>query len=116
MSTHHVSEVEGLADHLGLLQRGELRLQITRDALHDQLHLYEVDVAPGWQIPHPLAATVAADVAHGRERALTLWGAEPEISRLLVQSGATIRQTRPLSMSDAARVLLGHTLGNSNGN
>src|ERR1039458_9692169 len=60
MSTHHVGEFEGLADHVGFLQDGKLRLQITRDALHDQLRQADVETSPGWQAPRLLGFRMLA--------------------------------------------------------
>jgi ABC-2 type transport system ATP-binding protein len=67
LSTHHVEEVEGLADHIGVLRNGELRAQMSRDDLNANLRRYRVEVPDGWSGVASLNGTVLRRVTTPRE-------------------------------------------------
>ncbi len=106
LSTHHVEEVEGLADHIGVLRNGELRAQMSRDDLNSGLRRYRVEVPDGWSGVVSLNGTVLRRVAAPREVQWTVWGPEAEIVQMLTGSGGTVREVARLSLIDATLALL----------
>ncbi len=106
LSTHHVEEVERLADHVGVLRDGQLRAQMSLDVLHGGLRQYRVEVPEHWPGLPTLDGAVLRRVGAGREVQWTVWGNEPEIAKLFAESGATVRDAAPVSLSEAALALL----------
>jgi len=106
LSTHHVEEVEGLADHIGVLRNGELRAQMSRDDLNAGLRRYRIEVPDGWSGVASLNGTVLRRVAAPREVQWTVWGPEAEIVQMLTGSGGTVREVARLSLIDATLALL----------
>ncbi|HET7565733.1 MAG TPA: ABC transporter ATP-binding protein [Gemmatimonadaceae bacterium] len=106
MSTHHVEEVERLADHIGVMRGGELRAQMTIAALQSGLRRYRADVPDGWRGVPTLNGAVLRRIAAPHEVQWTVWGAEAEISKQFTQAGATVREVAPLSLLDATLALL----------
>ena len=106
LSTHHVEEVERLADHIGVLSAGELRAQMTIEHVQRDLRRYRVEVPTGWTGAPSLNGSVLKRVNGGREVQLTVWGTEREIARQLESSGATVREAAPLTLLDATLALL----------
>ena len=106
LSTHHVEEVERLADHIGVLRRGELRAQLSRADLDQGLRRYRVEVPDGWTGAVNLDGAVLRRVTAPREIQWTVWGPEAEIVRTLSGAGGTVREVTPLSLLDATVALL----------
>ncbi|HEX2092256.1 MAG TPA: ABC transporter ATP-binding protein [Longimicrobiaceae bacterium] len=105
-STHHVHEVERLADHLGVLREGRLVLQASRDEVRLRLRRYRAGVPEGWTGAPGLNGQVLLREGEGREVALTVWGEEREVVERLAAAGATVRDAVPLSMEEATLALL----------
>ncbi|MEO7041891.1 MAG: ABC transporter ATP-binding protein [Gemmatimonadaceae bacterium] len=106
LSTHHVEEVERLADHMGVLRNGELRAQMSRADLDAGLRRYSVEVPEGWAGAPSLKGTVLRRVAAPREVQWTVWGPEKDVARELTSAGGTVREVVPLSLLDATLALL----------
>jgi ABC-2 type transport system ATP-binding protein len=106
LSTHHVEEVERLADHIGVLRSGLLRAQLSRADLDAGLRRYRVEVPEGWGGVASLDGAVLRRVTAPREVQWTVWGPEAEISQQLTASGGTVREVVPLSLLDATLALL----------
>jgi ABC-type multidrug transport system ATPase subunit len=106
ISTHHVEEVERLADHIGVLRSGVLRAQMSRTDLNSGLRRYLVDVPDAWQGAPSLNGTVLRRVTAPREVQWTVWGPEHEIVQKLSSAGGTVREVVPLSLLDATLALL----------
>jgi ABC-2 type transport system ATP-binding protein len=106
LSTHHVEEVERLADHIGVLRSGELRAQMSREDLDAGLRRYRVEVPDAWPGVASLNGTVLRRVTAPREVQWTVWGPEPEIVQKLSSAGGTVREVVPLSLLDATLALL----------
>ena len=106
LSTHHVEEVERLADHIGVLRNGELRAQMSRADLDAGLRRYRVEVPEGWAGVSSLDGTVLRRVAAPREVQWTVWGQEKDVARELTSAGGTVREVVPLSLLDATLALL----------
>jgi ABC-2 type transport system ATP-binding protein len=111
LSTHHVMEMEHLADHVGALRDGELRAQLPLEHLRSKLRRYRADVPPGWQGDR-VRALVLKRTTDRDEIDWIIWGDEREIRQELQALGSTVRQTLPLSLNDATLALLttGETL------
>lgn len=106
LSTHHVEEVERLADHVGVLRDGQLRAQMSLDVLRGGLRQYRVEVPEQWAGVPTLDGTVLRRLGGGREVQWTVWGSEPQIAGSFAASGATVRDAAPISLSEAALALL----------
>jgi ABC-2 type transport system ATP-binding protein len=105
-STHHVHEVGRMGDHLGVMDRGQLVLQAPRDAVERRLRRYRAQVPDGWAGVSGMNGEVLRREGAGREIAWTVWGDEREVVERLSGAGATVRETAPLSLEDAALALL----------
>jgi ABC-2 type transport system ATP-binding protein len=106
LSTHHVEEVERLADHIGVLRNGELRAQMSRADLDAGLRRYRVAVPDAWAGVASLDGTVLRRVGSPREVQWTVWGPEKEVAQKLTSAGGTVREVVPLSLLDATLALL----------
>lgn len=106
LSTHHVAEVEQLADHIGVLRDGMLRSQMPLDALRGKLRRYRAAVPEGWQGVPGLDGAVLRRAGRAPEVQWTIWGEEEEIAGHLAAAGATVREAAPLSLHEATLALL----------
>ncbi|HEV2643771.1 MAG TPA: hypothetical protein VGT98_13740, partial [Candidatus Elarobacter sp.] len=106
ISTHHVEEVERLADHIGVMRGGELRAQMTIDALARGLRRYRAEVPDAWSGVTSLNGAVLRRASAPREIQWTVWGPEQEIIRQLGHAGANVRDVAPVSLLDATLALL----------
>jgi ABC-2 type transport system ATP-binding protein len=105
ISTHHVHELDSLADHIGVLRNGRLVAQMSRDELPHHVGRYRVEVPLGWQAPPALQ--VAGVRSHGvREAQWTLVGDQRELIDRLTDAGALVREVQPLALADAALAFL----------
>lgn len=106
LSTHSVHEVEGLADHMGVMSRGRLRAQLPIEDLRIRLRNYRAEVPEGWVEPTQLEGAVMARNGAGREILWTVWGDEDVVMESLARSGATVREAMPLTLERATLALL----------
>ena len=106
LSTHHVQEVERLADHIGVLHSGVLRAQMALAELRAGLRRYRAEVPDAWKGAPALDGAVLRTAAAAREIEWTVWGAEADVTRQLAAAGATVRETAPLSLHEATLALL----------
>ena len=105
ISTHHVDELDSLADHIGVLRNGRLVAQMSRDELPRHVGRYRVEVPMGWQAPHELK--VAGVRSNGvREAHWTLVGDQRQLIDRLTLAGALVREVQPLALADAALAFL----------
>lgn len=109
LSTHHVEEVERLADHIGVLRSGQLRAQMSRADLDAGLRRYSVEVPEKWVGVASLDGGVLRRVTAPREVQWTVWGTEADIVQKLSASGGTVREVARLSLLDATLALLNPT-------
>ncbi|MEA2490463.1 MAG: type transport system ATP-binding protein [Acidobacteriota bacterium] len=106
IATHHIAEVESLADHVGVLREGRLVAQMTRDELRRTVLRYRVEVAEGWEAPPELRMASLRRSRGGREVQWTLIGEEREVTARLAAAGATVRDVTPLALEEAALAFL----------
>lgn len=105
MATHQVHELESLADHLGVLRRGRLVAQFSRDELPQTVARYHVDVPPNWQVPGALHAA-GVRMTNGREAQWTLIGKRQELIDRLTLAGAFVHDVRPVGLEESALAFL----------
>ena len=105
ISTHLVHETERLADHIGVLNDGELRAQLPVTELQRMLRRYRAEVPDGWAGAGFDGAVVRRS-ARGREIQWTVWGDEGQVRSRFEATGATLREVSPLSLEEAAVSLL----------
>lgn len=106
ISTHHVSEVEGMADYIGAMRGGELRAQMPLTELHKHLKRYRADVPDGWAGIPGLNGSVLRRAAGPREVQWTIWGNEPEVTAQFASAGATVRDVAALTLQESTLALL----------
>jgi ABC-2 type transport system ATP-binding protein len=106
LSTHRVHEVEGLADHLGVLSAGRLVAQLERSTLAARLHRVRAEVPAGWAGAPDLDPAVIRRAATGREISWVVWGEPRALAERLGAAGATVRAFDPLNLEDASLALL----------
>jgi ABC-2 type transport system ATP-binding protein len=106
MSTHHIQELESLADHVGVLRDGRLVAQMPREELQRTVRSYQLEVPDGWQVPQELHATALRRSSTGRDIRCTLVGDEREVTQRLAAAGARVRQVGTLALEDAALAFL----------
>jgi ABC-2 type transport system ATP-binding protein len=108
LSTHHVMEMEHLADHVGVLREGQLRAQVPLSSLRSQLRRYRADIPTGWAAER-LRAVVVRKTTTRDELDWTIWGDERDVVHELSALGARVRASSPLSLNEAALALLTST-------
>jgi ABC-2 type transport system ATP-binding protein len=106
IATHHIHEVESLADHVGVLREGRLVAQMTRDELRRTVLRYRVEVPEGWDAPPELRIASLRRSRGGREVQWTLVGEESDVTARLAAAGATVRDVTPLTLEEAALAFL----------
>ena len=106
VSTHHIHELESLADHVGVLRQGRLVAQMPREELQRTVRSWQLEVPDGWELPWQLQASGVRRSRAGRDVRCTLVGEEREVARRLEASGARVRQVSTLALEDAALAFL----------
>jgi ABC-2 type transport system ATP-binding protein len=106
LSTHHVEEVERLADHIGVLRSGQLRAQMSREDLDAGLRRYRIEVPEMWGGVASLNGRVLRSVKGPREVQWTVWGPESDVVEKVTSAGGTVREVARLSLLDATLALL----------
>jgi ABC-2 type transport system ATP-binding protein len=106
IATHHIHEVESLADHVGVLNAGRLVAQMSRDELRRTVRRYRVEVPEEWQMPPELQTESLRRSPGGREVQWTLIGEERDVTARLAAAGATVRDVTPLALEEAALAFL----------
>jgi ABC-2 type transport system ATP-binding protein len=106
LSTHHVAEVEKLADFIGVLRNGELCAQMPLARLQRDLRRYRADIPSDWRGASLFGDAVLRRTTTNAEMDWTVWGDESRIEHELTAAGATIRESAPLSLHDATLALL----------
>jgi ABC-2 type transport system ATP-binding protein len=106
VSTHHVHEVDTLADYIGVLNAGKLVAQTSRDELDRDIRRYRLELPDNWTAPSGLNATLLRRSTHSNDAQWTIIGDEREITERLTWAGAVVRDAQPLSFDDAALALL----------
>jgi ABC-2 type transport system ATP-binding protein len=107
ISTHMVHDVDRMADHVGVMRDGKLVLQAPREVMHRNLRRYHAEVPEAWAGAPGLNGSVLRRGSLGREIQWSIWGEEREVVRHLAGAGATVRNSTPLSLAEAAVALLG---------
>ena len=106
VATHHVGEMETLADHVGVLRGGRLVAQMPRDTLQRTVRRYALDAPDGWRAPAGLALAGLHRTRVGRELRCTVVGDPREVTERLAAAGAQVREVAPLGLEDAVLALL----------
>lgn len=104
IATHHVHEVENLADHVGALNAGKLVAQMSLSDLNEKVRRYQLEIPENWKAPSGLFAQRPR--LSGRDAQWTIVGDGSEISRALTGSGARVQSAQPLTFEDATLALL----------
>jgi ABC-2 type transport system ATP-binding protein len=103
ISSHLVYESETFADHLGVMKSGRLTAQLARPQLDEQLLRYVVDVPAEWDGP---GSGVLARKDGRSECDLVMWGNETAVRETLQSTGASVRASTRVTLTEAARLLM----------
>lgn len=106
ITTHHIHEVESLADHIGVLRAGRLVGQMTREELQRTVRRYRIEIPDGWEAPRDLVVAGPRSARATREVRWTVVGDEREVTDRLTTSGARVREVSSLPLEEAALALL----------
>jgi ABC-2 type transport system ATP-binding protein len=107
LSTHLVSEVETLIDHIGVLRSGRLVTQAPTERLGEGLLRYHLDAPEGWQAPAALEpAIVRRESGLGKSARLVAAGDSARIAAAISAAGAGVREVSRLSLAEAVPILL----------
>ena len=106
ITTHHIHEVESLADHVGILRAGRLVVQVPRDELQRTVRRYRIELPDGWEAPRDLVIAGPRSGRPTREASWTIVGEEREVSERLTTSGARVRDVSSLPLEEAALAFL----------
>ena len=106
ITTHHLYEMESLADHVGVLSSGRLIAQMPRDDLQRTVRRYRVEVPDGWEVPSDLRIATERRSRTGREVQCTVVGEEREITARLTLAGAQVHEVASLALEEAALAFL----------
>jgi ABC-2 type transport system ATP-binding protein len=106
MCTHHESEVEKLADHIGVLRNGELCAQMPLDTLRGGLRRYRAEIPANWKGKTLFGEAVLRRTTTESTMDWTVWGEESRISYELASTGAMVHECLPLTLHDATVALL----------
>ena len=74
ISTHHIHELESLADHVGVLRDGRLVAQMPREELQRTVRSYQLEVPDGWEVPRGAAGDRAAALERRARRPMHAGG------------------------------------------
>ncbi|MGE0159028.1 MAG: ABC transporter ATP-binding protein [Gemmatimonadales bacterium] len=106
ISTHRVYEIERLVDHVGVLRKGRLLGQMRVDELKGKLRRYWADVPEGWKATDELTGAAMRRAGGAKDIEWTMWGDEEQVVSGLGRAGAKVREVAPLTLDEAATVLL----------
>jgi ABC-2 type transport system ATP-binding protein len=106
IATHHVHEVESLADYIGVLREGRLAVQMTRDDVRRTVARYRIEAPESWRAPADVRVASARRSRTGRELQWVLIGEPDEVTSRLTSAGAIVRDVAPLSLEEAALAFL----------
>jgi len=108
-STHLVDELDGLADHLGVLKSGRMVAQFERTDLSMNLRNYALEVPDGWNESVRSELLVIRGNGRLREREWTVWGEAGAVTQRFTNSGARVRSINTVSLREAAVALIGRS-------
>jgi ABC-2 type transport system ATP-binding protein len=103
MSSHHLSEVERIADWVGIIDNGKLLLEARLDDIRSH---YRRIRAVGEGLPRSAPEMLAVSSAEGVTEYVMSAGAE-EFAASLSRQGAVVLEVLPLNLSEIFLVLVG---------
>ena len=106
ISTHHIHELESLADHIGVLRDGRLVAQMPREEMQRTVRSYQLEVPEGWTPPAEVQPSRLRRSSAGREVQCTMVGEERDVTQRLTATGARVRSAGMLQLEDAALAFL----------
>src|SRR5688572_6673625 len=106
VTTHHIHEIESLADYVGALRQGRLVAQMTREHLQRSVRRYRLELPDGWEPPPGLQIASPRRARAAREVQWTVVGEQQDVTDRLSATGAHVREVTSLPLEEAALALL----------
>jgi ABC-2 type transport system ATP-binding protein len=103
MSSHHLSEVERIADWVGMVDKGKLLLEARLDDIRS--HYRRIRVA-GERLPTSWPETLAVSSSEGVTEYVVSAGAE-DLAASLSSQGGIVLEVLPLNLSEIFLALVG---------
>jgi ABC-2 type transport system ATP-binding protein len=103
MSSHHLSEVERIADWVGMIDHGRLLLEARLDDIRSH---YRRIRAAGSGLPHAVPEALAISSSEGITEYVVSAGSEA-LAAALASQGATVLEVQPLNLSEIFLALVG---------
>jgi ABC-2 type transport system ATP-binding protein len=105
-TTHHVQELDTLADHLGVLHDGRLLTQNPREQLDRTLKRYRLEIPAEWPGVPELEPSVLRRNGGDNDMIWIIWGEQAEVTARIEASGAVVRDVAALHLEEAAVAFL----------
>jgi ABC-2 type transport system ATP-binding protein len=106
LSTHHINEIDSLADHVAVMHSGTLHIQASIADVRSSLLRYRARIPAEWSGRPLLERDVIRAHGDGPEIDWTIWGDQNDIAERMLATGATLLEVQPLSLDEAALALL----------
>jgi len=107
LASHHIEDVERLADHLAVLYDGRFVLQGELDAIKSSMHRLQVVVPGDWPAELERDPTVVRVERRGKVAVLTIEGPSEPVAEQCRQHGAVLVEPIDLDLAEVFRVVLG---------
>ena len=106
ITTHHIGEIETLADHMGVLRDGRLVAQMSGDQIRRTVRRYRLEAPEGWQAPPEFGVAAVRRSRTGREVQAILIGEQADVLARLASDRVNVRDVTALALEEAALALL----------
>jgi ABC-2 type transport system ATP-binding protein len=101
-TTHHIQELDKLADHLGVLRDGQLLTQNPREQLDRELRRYRFEISREWSGVPELESSVIRRNGSDNDLVWIIWGQQAEVAAQIEAAGAVVRDIASLRLEEAA--------------
>jgi len=107
LASHHIEDVERLADRLAVLYDGHFVLQGDLDAIKARMHRLQVVIPGDWPVELEKDPTVVRVERQGKVAVLTVDGPPEPVAELCRRHGAVLVESIDLDLAEVFRIVLG---------
>jgi ABC-2 type transport system ATP-binding protein len=107
ISTHLIHEADRMADHVAVIDRGQVVLQTSRAELKRHVRRYRTAPTEA-ELPAPVQAGVVTRSEAEDESVWVVWGDEDAVTTAMRQSGIEPKEVAPATLEQAAVAFLTH--------